>query len=92
MKLKICALVLTALALAACDMPAAGPSEQGDIRTIRVTSASAIGIPPIPRSGVAEKARAACPGGYDELSRRTDAQRRISGVIYVNLIVEIRCR
>jgi hypothetical protein len=61
------------------------------IYRVRVTTSNALGVTPVSESSLRARAEGICPGGYRELSRSGAAERRISGVVYVDVELEITC-
>jgi hypothetical protein len=92
-------LIPALVALSACapvpganDVARVGETGAGrPVYSVEATSASAFGWPPFPQSTVDAKARGTCPGGYVELAREVDAQRRISGVFYIDVTMRFVC-
>ena len=95
-------LALIALApLAACqqgDLTAAKPpqvigeTDSGQtVYEFRITRSNALGVTPVSNAAIVQRATEICPGGYQELSRRGEATRRISGVVYTDVDVTIIC-
>ncbi|NNE53127.1 MAG: hypothetical protein HKN30_12085 [Sulfitobacter sp.] len=94
------ALILTAiLTVAACtELPPPPPPDVvgvtpagARIYQFRVTSSNALGWTPISEEAIASRAGGICPGGYREVGRSGEATRRISGVFYVDIDVQIAC-
>ena len=60
--------------------------------TFRLTRSNALGVTPVSNAAIAARAQEICPNGYEELARKGQAERRISGVIYTDVEVTILCR
>ena len=95
------AILLALSGLATCALPAPQPREarvigQTDtgrtLHTFQITRANPYGLSPIPETAVTTRAQQICTKGYEELERRGDVERRISGIIYTDVEVTILCR
>lgn len=92
-------IVLVAVFLGACapgaleQRPAAeGTTASGEtVFSFTLTRANAFGITPVSERAIAARSRALCPGGWREISRYGQAERRISGIIYTDVTVRIVC-
>jgi hypothetical protein len=76
------------------DRPAAkGQTAAGEtIYAFTLTRTSALGVVPVSESAIAARANRLCTNGYRELSRYSEATRRISAIIYTDVTVRIACR
>lgn len=75
------------------DAVRVGETSDGNVLyRFQLTNSNALGVTPVSNRAIAERATEICPGGYEELGRSGEATRRISGVIYTDVIVTILCR
>ncbi len=91
--------IVSAMTLGACE---AGPQQAKPVATVqtatgaqikvfRITRSNALGVTPVSQRAITARALEICPDGYREVSRRAEAERRISGVIYTDVTVGIFC-
>ncbi len=99
-------IVISALFLAGCDASGTGPlvatgprapvvlgqsANGGTVQQFKITRSNALGVTPVSHAAVVTRAREICPQGFTLLSREDDVTRRISGVIYTDVVVTMRC-
>lgn len=71
--------------------PVAKTADGQIVQRFTLTRANALGITPISNAAITARAAEVCPNGYREVSRRAQADRRISGVIYTDVTVDLIC-
>lgn len=84
--------VLAVLFLGGCEMPpqAAGPGS-GAQKQFKLTATSAFGVETVTAGEIDARAAEVCPNGYSALSRGPQTTRRLSGIFYTDVTVQVTC-